>query len=202
MGEDMKFLKAIFIRGLITAAPVAITIALIGWIYDMMENVISRPIREIAGPYYFKGLGVIIIFLFIFVIGAVINTWIVQRIYGLVEKIFKQMPLVKTLYNSIRDLMSFFNTTSKTSSNQSHVVMVKIGEFKVMGLVTRQTFNDVFKGVAEEGDVAVYLPMSYQIGGYTLIVPKKYIYEINMTVEQGLRFTATAGMSANISEKK
>lgn len=198
----MKFLKAIFIRGLITAAPVAITIALIGWIYDMMENVISRPIREIAGPYYFKGLGVIIIFLFIFVIGAVINTWIVQRIYGLVEKIFKQMPLVKTLYNSIRDLMSFFNTTSKTSSNQSHVVMVKIGEFKVMGLVTRQTFNDVFKGVAEEGDVAVYLPMSYQIGGYTLIVPKKYIYEINMTVEQGLRFTATAGMSANISEKK
>jgi uncharacterized membrane protein len=44
--------------------------------------------------------------------------------------------------------------------------------------------------------VAVYLPMSYQIGGYTTMIPRSAIQPVDMSIEEAMRFAVTAGMSA------
>jgi len=54
------------------------------------------------------------------------------------------------------------------------------------------------KGIAEEDMVSVYLPMSYQIGGYTVYIPKKYVTAVDMTRKEAIKWTLTAGM---MSEK-
>ena len=69
-----------------------------------------------------------------------------------------------------------------------------------MGLVTRKQFADLREGIGEEGEVAVYFPMSYQIGGFTLIMPKDRIQPVDMTMDQAMRFALTAGVTSRKDE--
>ena len=55
---------------------------------------------------------------------------------------------------------------------------------RAMGFVTRREFSDMPAGVGREGEVAVYLPMSYQIGGYTVLLPRSYLTPVDMRSEE------------------
>jgi uncharacterized membrane protein len=185
----------IFKRGLIAVAPLAATIALIQWLFSTLEGIFSVPIKAIIGEqHYFRGMGIVVALFFILLVGTIINTLLVQKISSLVEALLKKIPLVKTLYNSIGEMMSYFG--SKETQSQGSVVIVEIAGLKVLGLVTRETFDELPSGMSEEGDVAVFLPLSYQIGGHTIIVPRSRLKRINMSVEDGMRFCVTAGVLA------
>ena len=57
-------------------------------------------------------------------------------------------------------------------------------------------------GIGDDQTVAVYLPMSYQLGGFTLMVPKDKITPVDMKVDQAMQFVLTAGVSAENKEKQ
>lgn len=185
----------IFKRGLIAIAPLAATIALIQWLFSTLEGVFSIPIKAIIGEqHYFRGMGIVVALFFILLIGSVINNLVIQKISSLGEALLKKIPLVKTLYNSIGEMMSYFG--SKDKQTQGAVVIVEIAGIKALGLVTRETFDELPSGISDEGDVAVFLPLSYQIGGHTIIVPRSRLKRIDMSVEDGMRFCVTAGVLA------
>ena len=106
----------------------------------------------------------------------------------------ERIPLVKTIYGGIRDLMGFFQGRSK-ESGPGNVVVVNVSGMKLLGFVTREDFRSLPSGIGEEGDVGVYLPMSYQIGGFTIFVPRSTLTAVDMSVEDAMRFTMTAGMA-------
>ncbi|PIS01657.1 MAG: hypothetical protein COT84_01035 [Chlamydiae bacterium CG10_big_fil_rev_8_21_14_0_10_35_9] len=192
-------MKKIFIRGLLTVAPLAITIALIVWLFTFIENAFSGPIIAIIGQkYYFTGLSVLLALVLTFMVGIVINNFIIQRIYTWAENLLKHIPLVKTLYNSVSDLMGFFKTGSKEKLGK--VVMLNFNGFKILGFVTRESFEDL-SDMGTKDEVAVYIPFSYQIGGYTFIVPTSHIEPVEMTVDQAMRFAITAGVLKGRSPK-
>ena len=64
----------------------------------------------------------------------------------------------------------------------------------MLGGLTRNDFSDLPPGVGFEGEVAVYLPMSYQVGGYTVMVPRASINPVQMSREEAMRFVLTAGL--------
>ncbi|MGZ8157769.1 MAG: hypothetical protein ACXWT1_08800 [Methylobacter sp.] len=53
-----------------------------------------------------------------------------------------------------------------------------------------------------DDQVAVFLPFSYQLGGYTVIMSRENVVEIDMSVEDALRFIATAGVVSNVNNEK
>jgi uncharacterized membrane protein len=69
-------------------------------------------------------------------------------------------------------------------------------QMKLLGFITRTDFSDLPQGVAGADDVAVYLPMSYQVGGYTVIVPRAQVTAIEMARDEAMRFVLTAGLTA------
>ena len=91
--------------------------------------------------------------------------------------------------------MSYFG--SKETQKQGSVVLVEIHGFKFVGLVTRESFDELPRGIAEDGDIAVYLPLGYMIGGHTVILPRSKVKRIDMTVEEGMRFCVSAGVLAH-----
>ncbi len=182
----------IFKRGLIAVAPLALTLALFFWFFNMLEGVFSVPLKALVGEHYFSGLGILVALVLIFSIGIVINNWLIQKCSKAMEALLVRIPLVKTLYNSIGEMMSYFG--SKENQKPGQVVLVELAGANLIGLITRESFDDVPDGIAKDGDVAVFLPMSYQIGGYTIIVPKSRITKIAMSVEDGMRFAVTAGV--------
>ena len=120
------------------------------------------------------------------------SSWLVKKLHELFERVMKKMPLVKTIYQSMLDMISFFKKDDK--ARDGSVVVIKFGAAKILGLVSRQTFDDLPKGIGQEGEVAVYVPMSYQLGGVTITVPWSMVEKIDMSLEDGLRYAATAGM--------
>jgi uncharacterized membrane protein len=78
-------------------------------------------------------------------------------------------------------------------------VAVSIADnMRLVGFVTRENTTEL-PHARDTGDeiVGVYLPMSYQIGGYTLFVPRSAIERMDMSVEDAMRFVLTAGMSSS-----
>ena len=193
-------MKKIFMRGLIALAPISLTLALIIWLYNVLENVFSIPIKAILGPeYYYKGSGILLAFVLIFMIGALLNSYLLRKLYEAGENLMHRIPFVKTLYSSVRDLMKFFQ--SDEAKKQGYVVSFEYAGMRFIGLVTRESFDDLPKGIGEEGEIAVFLPMSYQIGGYMIMVPKSSVKRISMSVEEAMRFVVTAGMLSHGAKK-
>ncbi len=193
-------MKKIFFRGLLAITPIIITFALIAWIFSFLENAFSKPIKALLGEYYFTGFGVIIALILIFFVGIIINNFVIQKLYSWAENLLKHIPLVKTLYNSVSELMSFFRVGSEEKLGK--VVLIEFVGASLIGFVTRETFDDLSTTFAQENDVVVYVPFSYQIGGYTFIVSKDRVRPIDMSVDEAMRFAITAGVLKHEKKKK
>ena len=69
------------------------------------------------------------------------------------------------------------------------------GNMRLLGFVTRADFSHA-PGIARADEVAVYLPMSYQVGGYTVLVPRSACTPVDMSREEALKFILTAGLKS------
>ncbi|MBN1489573.1 MAG: DUF502 domain-containing protein, partial [Phycisphaerae bacterium] len=101
----------------------------------------------------------------------------------------------KSLYSSVSDLMSFFSGSDKQGLSQVVLVTFESLNARVLGFVTREAFADLDASLEGNDLVAVYLPMSYQVGGYTVIVPRRQLAPVNLSIEEAMRFAITAGMT-------
>jgi uncharacterized membrane protein len=75
------------------------------------------------------------------------------------------------------------------------VVMMSVGDtgMRTLGLVTRDHFKDLPSGLGGDGVVAVYVPFSYQVGGFTVFVPCDRLTVLDMSLEDAMHFIVTAG---------
>ena len=182
----------ILLRGFLGIAPIAITIALVIWIYNELEYFFGIPIKYLIGAEnYFPGLGVLVALVVLFLLGLILNYWVVQSLYNWIEGKLKKIPLIKTIYTSVTDLMSFFKAGDPKDAGDK-VVKVEIDGVGFLGLVTRDSFEDLPSNLGTEEDIAVFIPFSYQVGGFTAILPKKRVIPVDLSVEKALRFAVTA----------
>ena len=154
----------------------------------------------IPAGFYHVGMGLAVGIAAIFVVGVLMRAYIVRRLFALTEKIFLNVPLIKTIYAALRDFFGLFAGQDDQVSLQVVTVKIPGSDMRLMGFVTRDHFSDLPDGVAGEGEVAVYLPMSYQIGGYTVFMPRSQIKPVAMSREQAMRFVLTAGLKAKPTE--
>jgi len=124
-------------------------------------------------------------------IGLLSHVLVFQKIFNLGEAIFHRLPLVKTIYTAIKDFIGYLSP--ETGDEMGKVVMVQMPgqSFQLVGFVTREQFDDLPLGLDAENTVAVYMPMSYQIGGYTLFLPRNCLTPLDMTFEQAMRLVVT-----------
>jgi uncharacterized membrane protein len=80
--------------------------------------------------------------------------------------------------------------------------MIDLGEgARAIGFVTRKDCSGLPAQVAGPGCVAVYFPMSYQIGGYTLYLPREKLRTVDMPIEEAMRLALTAGVSTTAAPR-
>ena len=188
----MKKLGSILLKGLVTILPIGLTVYFVYWLGVTTESLLSKPIRFVVGEHYFPGLGLITGFVLLFLIGLAVNAFIVRRVLGVGEELLMRVPVVKTVYSAIRDMTRLVNTDKK-KGDLDRVVTLDIGFGKMIGFVTQEHANTLGIGGGDDL-VAVYLPMSYQIGGYTIYLPRSRVSETELSVEQAMRIALTGGV--------
>jgi len=193
----MRFIGHIFGRGLIVVLPAAVTVFLLYWLFAKIESLVRTLLVALGVPpeRIIPGIGVVLAVALIFAMGLLMKAALAQQLYRGFEALLGRVPLVKSLYGSVRDLMGFFS--GEKQQDLGKVVMVDItgdGRQRLLGFVMREAFDDLPEGVGDERHLAVYLPMSYQLGGFTTIVPRDAVEPVDMSIEQAMRFALTAGV--------
>ncbi len=197
----MKYLGRIFLTGVLTVLPVLATVYLLIWLFTTAESFLGKPLQWlIPEGFYRAGMGLVVGVVVIFVVGILMRAYIVRRLFEFTEKLLLRLPLIKTIYGALRDFFGLFAGQDDQVALQVVTVQLPGSDMRLMGFVTRDHFSDLPGGVANEGDVAVYLPMSYQIGGYTVFMPRSRITPVDMSREQAMRFVLTAGLRSKPSE--
>jgi len=197
----MKKISSLFLQGLMAVLPIALTLYLLYWLAASAESALGQAIRYAIGDaYYVPGLGVLAGFLLTLGIGVLLRIWVFRKVFSLAEALLRRIPGIKSLYGSIRDLVGFFDASKQKEFDKTVMVSVDGDNLRLMGLVTREDFTDLPKGISDEQSVAVYLPMSYQLGGFTVIVSRDKIRSVDMKVDQAMQFVLTAGVSAESKE--
>lgn len=192
----LKFITRNILTGLVTILPVALTIYLIYWMAVSVESMLGSMIRSIIPEgLHWPGIGLIATLGMAFMVGLLMNAYVVRQLFARVEQILYRMPLIKSVYKAIRDFFQYFSPDAKKEFEQ--VVSVSIGDtgMKVIGFVTQADSERLPDGFREEESILVYLPLSYMIGGYAVLVPRSSVQLIDMNMEEAMRFTLTAGVT-------
>jgi uncharacterized membrane protein len=187
-----------FLRGLITFLPLALTIYTFYLLVVWTESLALRLIRPFIGDFYLPGLGIVIGAALILGLGMMVSQPAFARLLSWVELPFTNLPLVKSIYTSLKNFADYFAPHDKDQPQQQVVLLRAPGQdMSIVGLVTRQSFGDLPGALGTLDQVAVYLPMGYMIGGYTVFVPREWITPIDMSVEEAMRSSLIAWMSSS-----
>jgi uncharacterized membrane protein len=171
----MQRLLTNFLKGLLILVPSVVTGYVIFFIFHKIDGLLGIPIT---------GLGFLVTIIFIILVGAIASNIFFARLFNFFEKGLTRLPVVKLLYFSIKDLIGAFVGEKKMFNRPVMVAMGHLplltettpapagSDIKLLGFVTSETLD--FLPDCQDR-VAVYMPQSYNMGGYLMLVPKDRI---------------------------
>jgi uncharacterized membrane protein len=192
----MNVLGKLFLKGLAVVIPVTLTLAILWWMARGAEEILGGLLMEfLPQGWYIPGMGVVSALAMTILVGLLTHVILFQKLFALGEATLRRLPLVKTIYSAIKDFIAYLSPDSKTAL--SKVVLVKIpgAEFEQVGFVTREDFSRLPLELTVDEPIAVYLPMSFQIGGYTLFLPRSCLTPVDMSFEDGMKLVLTGAVS-------
>jgi len=204
----MKKHGAILLNGFVVVAPVLITVYVVVTALLGLDRLVRTALKPVwLGPFTklserlgwegpLPGLGIIVGVAAIYAIGLLARSWLFGGLIRLGEKIVDRIPLVKSVYSAVRDLLQFLGGGKEEDRGKPAIVASEDGKVQLLGLITQEQPEKFLPGA--EGRVAVYLPMSYQLGGYTVFISRDAVQEIEgLTVEDLLKLSLTAGVGGS-----
>jgi uncharacterized membrane protein len=203
----VKRLLQLVLRGLVVTVPLVVTIYIIWWMAVSAEQLLGPLIRAVLpepGPIpYVPGLGVLAGVLVVLVLGGLSYSVVFRRLYRAIDATAGRVPLVGSIYGGLKDLMDFLSHSASADESLGKVVAVEIAEGqRLIGFLTQEQPKFIPEGLAPGVDdpVAVYLPMSYQLGGFTVFMPRSKVTDVDLGPEEAMRFALTAAMTKRPSE--
>jgi uncharacterized membrane protein len=195
-GELMRRLWNTFVKGLAAVLPVALTIYAVYWLAVTAESILSGPLRVfLPQSQYVPGLGLLFAFLVVLLVGVLVDAYVVRRLFRYGESLLARIPIVKTIFGALKDFTRFLPAGGK-GKDLKRVVLWRFGSGRLIGFVTEDHLNPRLFGAEGADIVAVYFPMSYQIGGYTLYLHKSELEETELSVEEAMRLVLIGGVTS------
>ncbi|MDR9487776.1 DUF502 domain-containing protein [Salibacter sp.] len=174
-----------FLQGLLLVTPLAITIYILIELIVLIDGLIPFNL--------FPGAGLLIIFVLLSLLGLLGNTIILRPIKVAFQQLLNRAPLIKTIYQSISDLLTAFVGQKKKFSQPVIVILSDESNLQRLGFVTQDDLSIL--GISKE-KVAVYLPHSYNFSGNVFIVDSKNVKPINAKSSDVMKFIVSGGVSS------
>ena len=179
----MKKIINYFLQGLLYIVPISVTLYVVYWTFQKIDGIL---------PFQFPGLGLIVIIALITFIGFAGSVIIASPINSFFQRLLRKAPLLKTIYSSMKDLMSTF-VGKKKGFNQA--VLIKLYEnstIERLGFITNENLSSLgIKG----GKILVYLPHSYAFSGQLFVVEKSYINPIDKPSSEIMKLIVSGGVT-------
>lgn len=179
------FLKYFF-RGLLYAAPVTVTIYVIYELFKFFDGLIPVGINV-------PGLGFLVLIVVITVLGIIGSSIILEPLKSQFNYLLDKLPLLKTIYTSVKDLLSAFVGQKKSFDKPVLVRLSSDSNLEKLGFITT---DDLSKLGVSEAKLGVYMPHSYAFSGNFFIVPASQVtYVKNVNSTDFMKFIVSGGVT-------
>ncbi len=184
----MKSVKKIFLTGLFTLLPVAVTGYLLYWLFSTLDASLKVVIQSLLG-FYVPGLGFISIVIIIFLVGIfasnVMGSWIIRQ----AERVLNRVPIIKNIYGSVSDIQKTFSNNPSKQFSQVVLIDYPLKGTKSMGFIARE--DVMFNG---ERRVSVFVPTTPNpTNGFLLFFPPDEIEKLDIPVDVAIKMIISMG---------
>ena len=192
----MNMLGKLFLKGLAVVIPVTLTLAILWWFARTAERFLGQILVQLLPQgWYLPGMGLVSALAITVLVGLLTHVIIFQKLFDFGDALFHRLPLVKTIYSALKDFVGYLSPDSKVAASKVVLVRLPGQEFEQIGFVTREDFSSLPLEPTVDEPVAVYLPMSYQIGGYTLFLPRSCLTPVDLSFEDGMKLVVTGAVT-------
>ncbi|PKY12142.1 hypothetical protein B1757_02035 [Acidithiobacillus marinus] len=194
-------LRRWFAQGLLISLPIGLTIYVVLWIGGWLNNLFEAPIRAVFG-IDIPGLGLVLTLLTILGVGFLASHVLTAWIFEWLNKALARIPVLHSLYSTIQETVGLLFGGADRGFRSAVLVRQGGDMGYIIGLVTRDSLQELPH--LPEDCVAVFIPMSYGVGGFTCLIPREKIIPLpDMTPQQALRFAMAGGVGGGkISREK
>ena len=179
------FLKYFF-RGLLYTVPITLTFYIIYELFVFLDGLI---------PVKFKvpGLGFLFLIALITLFGFVGSSIIIEPLKAQFNQLIDKAPLLKTIYSSVKDLLSAFVGSKKSFDKPVLVKINKDSNLEKLGFITAEDLKKI--GVTDDR-IGVYLPHSYNFSGNFFIVPASQVTPVKKVKSADfMKFIVSGGVT-------
>ena len=188
--------KRYFIAGFVALSPFVLTLYFLYWLVAGAEQLFHQLwLWAGAGDLYQPGYGIVAALLLIFVSGILVQAWGFRQLYAAGEQLLERIPVIKMIYGGLSSIMDMLAPKNRNQAPGSAVLVDLGNDMKLVGFLTQKEPQELIPEL-EAGRVAVYMPMSYQIGGYTVLVKPDRLTRLDMPLDEAMRLSVT-GMVGN-----
>jgi uncharacterized membrane protein len=193
-------MKRYLIAGLLVWVPIGITIWVLHFLVSTLDQtllLVPESLRpEAVVGFHIPGLGVLLSFLILFVTGVIAANFFGARLIGYWESLLGRIPVVKSIYSSVKQVSDTVLSDQGTAFRKALLVEFPRAGCWTIAFQTGAPAAAVAHHLAEE-HISVYVPTTPNpTGGYFIMVPVSSVRELDMSVDEALRYIISMGVVA------
>lgn len=177
----MNRIARYFLNGLLVVTPTAITLYVCWRVFIAVDGWLQLP---------WHGAGFVVTLVLITLAGWLATTFLWDTLFGFIEGAMERVPLVRFLYNALKEVLGAFVGEKKRFDRPVVVRLMPGGHAYAMGFLTRESLETL----GMEGMVAVYLPQSYNFAGQVLLFPADQVTPLDSASSDVMAFIVSGGV--------
>ena len=197
-------LKKWLLAGLLVVVPATITILVLRWVVSSLDGIFDVLPRSwhpdtLIGTHI-PGLGIIAAALLLLIIGAIASNFVGKKLVVYWDLMMGRIPVVSSIYNSVKQVSDTLFSDSGNAFRKAMLVQwPHQGSWTIAFLTGHPDSHtaDLLADLGAEDCLSLYVPTTPNpTGGYFVMVPRKHCHELDMTVDQALKYIISMGVVA------
>lgn len=191
----MKQLKNYLFTGLLVWLPVGLTVWIIQLVIHFVDTLVPKQLstEKIIG-WNIPGIGLALAFIVLLITGMIAKNIFGQKLIQLWDKLLSHIPIVKSIYKGIKQVSDTLLSSSGNAFRKALLVRFPHQEAWTIAFITGTPSATVIKQGLHTDYINVYVPTTPNpTSGYFIIVHKADTQEIDMSVEEALRYVISMG---------
>lgn len=193
----MKSLLKNFINGILTIVPIILVVYVIYKTFIFLDSLLGNTLRPYLKEDYIPGFGLLTTIILITLLGWLSTKFVTGKIIKLIDALLEKIPVVKTIYSVIKDTVQSFLGDKKSFSKVA-LVIIPGTAMKSIGFITSEQLEGFYDPLSDH--VAVYIPQTFQVAGFTFLIPKEQVEVIDVKPEDAMKFVLSGGMTSTTKQ--
>ncbi len=194
-------LRASFLTGLVVVAPIGLTVWLMWSFVGWVDNLVLQFVPEEFQPRNFigvdvRGIGAVIFLVFTIFVGWLAKGMIGRSLIHMGERFVDRMPVVRSIYNGLKQIAETVFAQSETSFDKACLVEYPRKGIWAIAFISTSAKGEILRRVPADGEIeSVFLPTTPNpTSGFLLFVPRADLILLDMSVEDAAKLVISAGL--------